>query len=166
MPAVFLRVVPLLVAAILLVLLAACGAVTRRSVDGPMEERILALVNAARATPRDCGPAGTFPAAPPVVLEVRLGAAAQLHAEDMYEVQAISHTGSDGSSPGDRIAREGYDWLAWGENVASGFTTPESVMAAWLASPGHCANVMRDRYTELGVGRVGVYWAQLFARPR
>ena len=142
--------------------------------DDPADEEfaewarhLLELVNEARSTPTDCGGSfGELPATQPLALESRLTAAAQTHSEDMHANRFLGHTGSDGSSLPERLAREGYAWLAIGENVAFGFHTPAGVMDAWLASPGHCRNVMSPDFTELGVGRSSVYWTQVFARPR
>lgn len=78
----------------------------------------------------------------------------------------MSHTGSDGSSPVQRIDREGYSWSALGENVAFGYRNVASVMAGWLASPGHCSNIMNPNFTQLGAAEVDYYWTQVFARPR
>jgi uncharacterized protein YkwD len=67
------------------------------------------------------------------------------------------------------VSRTGYTWRTVGENIASGPTTAAEVMAGWLASPGHCENIMSPRFTEMGIGWVvdprsesGVYWAQVF----
>jgi uncharacterized protein YkwD len=134
---------------------------------GTWAQRVLALVNEARSTPTDCGGrVGVQPATHVLVLESRLGAAAQKHSEDMDEHGFIGHVGSDGSTLEDRLAREGYAWWTIGENVAYGFSTPESVMSAWLSSPGHCANIMNASFLELGVGRSSGYWTQVFGRPR
>jgi uncharacterized protein YkwD len=82
----------------------------------------------------------------------------------MSDHQSMSHTGSDGSSPGDRITRAGYDWRTYGENVAYGYPTPESVMAGWMSSPGHKANILNCAFKEIGVGMAkdGYYWTQDF----
>ena len=128
---------------------------------------MLELVNEARSVTRDCGGSGGVrPAVPPLALEPRLSTAAQKHSDDMHANGFIGHTGSDGSTLENRLAREGYGWLAAGENVAYGFHTPEGVMSAWLSSPGHCRNIMHPDMTELGVGRSSLFWTQVFARPR
>ncbi|MGW0584190.1 CAP domain-containing protein, partial [Streptomyces sp. NPDC002920] len=88
--------------------------------------RIVQLVNAERSK-IGCSP---------VTLNAVLAKAAQAHSEDMAAHQNMSHTGSDGSSPGDRITRAGYNWSTYGENVAYGYATPEQVMAGWMSSPG------------------------------
>lgn len=144
----------------------------RAATSSAMARRMLALVNEARATSRTCGRT-TYPARGPLTLDSRLNAAAQGHAVDMARGNFHSHTGSDGSDVGDRVTRQGYAWRAVAENIAAGQPTPESVMAAWLASEGHCRNIMSGAYTQLGVGRAtnsasryGIYWAQNFAAPR
>lgn len=60
----------------------------------------------------------------PVEVNTTLTEAAQKHSEDMAASGNMSHTGSDGSSPDDRITRAGYNWSTYGENVAYGYSTP------------------------------------------
>jgi uncharacterized protein YkwD len=134
--------------------------------------RILELVNAARAQPRKCGDRA-FAAASPLKLSPVLAAVAAGHASDMAQHAELTHVGSDGSHPADRITRAGYEWRASGENVAAGQQNADAVVGAWLESPGHCANIMEPNFTEMGVAFVqvpganpGIYWAQSFATPR
>ncbi|MBL7110645.1 MAG: hypothetical protein ISS19_01740 [Bacteroidales bacterium] len=47
--------------------------------------------------------------------------AAQDHSDDMDENNNLSHTGSDGSSAGDRLDSIGYKWSTCGENIAVGY---------------------------------------------
>lgn len=135
-------------------------------------ERVLALVNAARAEARLCG-RSRYAAAGPLTLSAPLSSAAAAHAADMARRGSIGHTGSDGSEAGDRVTRTRYAWRAVGENVAAGQRTPATVVADWLASPTHCANIMTPQFTEMGIAfafgsrsRSGVYWAQVLAAPR
>jgi uncharacterized protein YkwD len=137
-----------------------------------VETQVLELVNAARAKARECGDK-MFAPAPPVGLSTALTAVASLHSLDMVEHDTLSHSGSDGSVVGDRILRAGYSWRISGENVASGQSDPESVVEAWLASPGHCATLMEPNFTDMGIafalapGRTPpIYWTQVFAAPR
>jgi uncharacterized protein YkwD len=60
-----------------------------------------------------------------------------------------------------------------GENIAAGQPTAEQVVAGWLKSAGHCANLMDPDFSEMGVAFAvapqrgkAIYWAQLFATPR
>jgi uncharacterized protein YkwD len=134
--------------------------------------RVLELVNAARVAGRDCG-RERFSAAPQLTLSTTLSEAASGHARDMARTNTLAHTGSDGSNSGDRITRSGYVWGASGENVAAGQKDADSVVAAWLASPGHCATLMGPYFKEMGVAfalapdaNPSIYWAQLFAAPQ
>src|SRR5690606_41554987 len=78
---------------------------------------------------------------------------------------SMSHAGSDGSTVGARVTREGYAWRVVAENVAWGYRTPEAVMQGWMNSPGHCAAVMGASYSELSAADAGTYWTLLFAEP-
>ncbi|MGW2645332.1 CAP domain-containing protein [Streptomyces sp. NPDC001393] len=120
--------------------------------------RVVQLVNAERAK------VGCHP----LTVNAELTKAAQAHSADMAAHQNMSHTGSDGSSPGDRITAAGYAWSAYGENVAYGYATPEQVMNGWMNSPGHRANILNCSYQEIGVGlaQPGSYWTQDFGTAR
>ncbi len=63
-----------------------------------------------------------------------------------------------------RVQACGYAGFGAGENIAYGFTTPQSVMNAWLNSPGHKANIENPSYRVIGVGVAGstIFWAQDF----
>jgi len=131
--------------------------------------RVLALVNAARADKRRCG-FRRFDAVPPLAPSAALQRAASAHAEDMARRGVMDHAGGDGSTPAIRATRVGYAWRTVGENVASGQSTPEQVVAEWLDSPRHCSNIMDGDFTEMGVAvassTTGVYWAQVFGSPQ
>lgn len=99
----------------------------------------------------------------PVHSDDRLTAAAQLHSEDMDRNDYMSHTGRNGSTPGDRANAQGYQ--AWsGENVAKGQRSAQQVMDAWMNSPGHRQNILDCANKALGVGESGGAWTQLFGR--
>jgi uncharacterized protein YkwD len=51
-----------------------------------------------------------------------------------------------------RITAVGYNWFAAGENIATGFATPASVMSGWMNSPDHRANILNPTYTDIGIG--------------
>ena len=53
--------------------------------------------------------------------------------------------------------------MAYGENIATGYTSEREVVDAWIKSPGHCKNIMNKAYKEMGVARVGNYWTQEMA---
>lgn len=141
--------------------------------DAPaVTRRVLELVNEARAQARRCG-RKKFPAASPLGYSAVLERAALAHAQDMAAHGYMGHEGRDGSKPSDRVSRAGYDWRSVAENVAAGQTSAEEVVKTWLASSSHCASLMDGRYTETGVAYAvepaserGIYWAQVFGRPR
>ncbi|MFF3448532.1 CAP domain-containing protein [Streptomyces sp. NPDC002667] len=120
--------------------------------------RVVALVNSERAKV-GCSP---------LALNAKLSQAAQAHSADMASHNTMSHTGSDGSDPGQRITRAGYVWSTYGENVAYGYSTPEQVMAGWMASAGHKRNILDCGFKEIGVGvaQPGTYWTQDFGTAR
>lgn len=132
---------------------------------------MLAATNRARATARTCG-SEYFAAAPPLVSNPALDSAAQAHSRDMAALRYFSHQGKDGSTVGERARRAGYAWQRIGENIAWGMRTPDDAVAGWVASPGHCANLMNAGFTEMGSGFAQssdrkngiVFWTQLFGR--
>jgi uncharacterized protein YkwD len=111
----------------------------------------LAAVNQARSINQKCGNTRIGPA-PPVSWSGSLAMAAYLHSKDMVLKNNLSHTGSDGSSAGQRISRQGYPWRTYGENIAAGNQTVSSVIREWLASERHCRNLMNPAFTEIGAG--------------
>ena len=154
------------------ILLAAPFATPELADEQEVTRRVLQLANAARAHPRRCG-SKSFAAVPPLILSSKLTRAALEHSKDMARHSEFEHEGSDGSTPPQRATRAGYVWRTVGENIAAGATSADEVMAGWLASSGHCENLMDPRFTETGIGCVvdprsdsGVYWTQMFAVPR
>jgi len=116
-----------------------------------IRDGFLAAVNQARSVGQVCGSTPYNPA-PPISWSENLAMAAYLHSEDMVLNNFFSHTGSDGSSAGERISRQGYPWRTYGENIAVGYPTVSSVIQGWLGSEGHCRNLMNPAFTEIGAG--------------
>jgi hypothetical protein len=57
---------------------------------------------------------------------------------------------------------------SWGENIAAGYTTAQSVFNGWLGSSGHRANIENPSFVGIGSGAAAdssgqVYWAQTFS---
>ena len=102
----------------------------------------------------------------PVTVDDRLSSAAQDHSQDQADRGVMTHTGSDGSTSGERATRAGYRWSKIAENVASGTTSAERAMDMWMESSGHRENVLNCAYRHIGVAEVGGYWTQIFGRPR
>lgn len=136
--------------------------------NNSFEQEIIRLTNQERAA-HGC---------PPLVAESHLMNAAEGHSTDMAVNDFFSHTGSNGSSPGDRMLAAGYPGFSqWAENIAAGYNTPANAMAAWMNSSGHRANILNCTLEEIGVGYVfrnpdpgnvtyRHYWTQVFAKPR
>ncbi|MEJ0106013.1 MAG: CAP domain-containing protein [Bacteroidota bacterium] len=122
---------------------------------------LLQLVNNARTAGCTCG-ATVMPAVGTVVWNDKLAKAAYDHSADMKTNNYFSHTGLDGSDPGQRITAAGYSWTTYGENIANGYTTEQAVMDGWLKSEGHCKNIMDADFKDMGAGREGNYWTQAF----
>ena len=129
----------------------AAEAVVGRASAAAVRERVVKLVNEARSRGRRCG-AERFSAAPPLHGAKQLHDAALRHARDMARKKFFEHLGSDGSQPKDRVRRAGYSSRLTGENIAYGPVSAEEVVAGWLASPDHCANIMDPRFRDIGVG--------------
>lgn len=135
-------------------------------------DALLAAINAARAQSRACAVGGqAMPAVAPLNWNAALATAAQRHSVDMARNDHFDHTGTDGSTAGQRIRDAGYDASAWGENIAAGYASVDAVVAGWLASEGHCRNIMSANHADFGAScvyrsgsRSGSYWATDFGR--
>ena len=136
------------------------------------DKEMLTQVNNARSQTRNCG-GDNYPATVALNWHCTLEDVAYGHSRDMGDYNFFSHTGSDGLQSADRVTNAGYDWSTVGENIAAGQQTVDTVMTAWLDSPGHCENIMHSSFTEIGAASYTVdgsdfpiYWTQVFATPR
>ena len=147
-------------------------------------QALLDAINKERASSHTCGDRGTFGPVHSLVWNANLHASALEHAIDLAVSNTFSHDGSGTASditgngrPSkfyERIVRNGYsNYYSVGENIAGGQRTLEEVMKAWMASPGHCENIMKSTYTEVGIAIVRndqstyqIYWAQNFGSKR
>jgi hypothetical protein len=99
--------------------------------------------------------------------------AAQLKASDMAAKSYFAHYSPEGLSPWHFMREAGYDFIFAGENLAVNFDESESVNSAWLASPTHKANIVNNRFTEVGIatakgyyqGRETTFVVQMFGLP-
>lgn len=130
------------------------------------EDQVVALTNQERLA-HGCGP---------VTMDNRLRLAADGHSQDMALNDYFSHTAPDGTSPWDRIRAQGYVYSMAGENIAAGYSSPESVVQGWMNSDGHRANILNCGFIHIGVGYYYIqndtgnvnyrhYWTQVFASP-
>ncbi|MFC3942726.1 CAP domain-containing protein [Pseudomonas gingeri NCPPB 3146 = LMG 5327] len=131
-------------------------------------QKLLELINSARAQPRQCG-AQAFAATTPLVWNALLATAAESHSRNMANNNFFDHQDRDGHTPGDRAELAGYIAQRIGENIAAGQDSGRKVVDGWLASPGHCANLMNPQFHDLGAAYAvdpksdsGIYWTSLF----
>lgn len=136
------------------------------------ELEVLRLTNQYRAQGYNCDTMGEFGPAGPLTLNRSLRCAARLHSQDMAEQGYFEHESLDGRSPFQRMQAAGYSGGFMGENIAAGQISPAAVVADWMDSDGHCANIMNANFTELGVGYFQsntapfpYYWTQNFGAP-
>jgi uncharacterized protein YkwD len=91
-----------------------------------------------------------------------LNRVASAKAVDLFKNQYFEHVSPSGVGPGDLAQSYGYDYILEGENLILGnFSSEKEVVQNWMDSPGHRANILNDRYTEIGVAIVkGTYNGQ------
>lgn len=121
---------------------------------------MLQQLNAARVAARSCG-AKQMKAAQPLNWNKALAEAAELHSVDMAAHDYFEHVNPQGKRVGQRVSAQGYKWKTVGENLAAGDGSVSRVLAGWLKSPDHCANMMNPAYADVGVACVrqpGTKW--------
>jgi uncharacterized protein YkwD len=106
---------------------------------------------------------------PALEISQRLQAAAQAHARDMAARGKMTHAGSRGTRPIDRIKAQGYPYRRTGENIASGYYAVDQLMKGWMDSPRHKRNILGG-FSQIGVGCAIAedgkrYWCVTFGLP-
>ena len=86
----------------------------------------------------------------PLANNAQLAEAAKLKVRNMFDKQYWAHTAPDGTAPWHWFGKVGYAYADAGENLAKNFTTSDSTVSAWLASPTHRANVLKTEYQDVG----------------
>jgi uncharacterized protein YkwD len=90
----------------------------------------------------------------PLKLNAALTEAAKAHSKDLAKWDRISHYGSDGSNPWDRVKRAGYNAKVAAENVGTGQASLDEVIKGWQASPGHNKNLLLPDIEHMGIALV------------
>jgi uncharacterized protein YkwD len=90
----------------------------------------------------------------PLKLNTELTDAAKAHSRDLAKWDRISHYGSDGSNPWDRVKRTGFKARLAAENVGTGQVDFLEVMRGWKDSPGHNKNLLLGDATHMGIALV------------
>ncbi len=106
----------------------------------------------------------------PLKVNSKLTRAAEGHSAYQASIMTMTHEGPGGVDAGTRMTNAGYGWWTWGENVAYGQADCAAVVAAWMASDGHRANILNPAFTNIGVavaiGANGyLYWTMNLAAP-
>lgn len=134
-------------------------------------QRVSNYLNKIRSSKRLCG-SENYPAVPAINWNHNLYIAAKSHSDDMAENNFFNHKNSRGLSPSDRVTNADYDWRSVAENIAGGENTPEQTFEQWLASPGHCHNLMSSSHTEFAlactrnnISDYRIYWTLVLASP-
>ena len=78
----------------------------------------------------------------------RLNRSAQGWTNTMVRHGGFTHGGNFSA----RISAGGFNWSMVAENIAAGFDTPAAVVRAWMASPGHCTNILSPSFKDVGTG--------------
>jgi len=148
------------------------------------QQKLLEAINKERSKSRTCGSRGLFPAVPSLTWNSTLYKAALEHVTDLAYSNTFSHDGSgtkyDITGQGkpskfyERIIHNGYtNYYSVGENIAGGQRNLDEVMKAWMASPGHCENIMKSTYTQVGIAIIikpdsnyQIYWGQNFGSKK
>jgi len=102
-----------------------------------------------------------------------LNLAAQMKATDMATNSYFAHTSPEGKTPWYWLDQVGYKYQYAGENLAVNFSDSRDVTSAWMESPTHKANIIKENYTEIGTGvarglyngQETIFVAQVYANP-
>lgn len=103
----------------------------------------------------------------PLTFDRSISDVARLKSQDMADNNYFAHQSPIYGGAGEMMRSQGINWSAWGENIASGQRSPESVVTAWMNSEGHRANILSPDFGRIGVGYVTnssgtPYWTQMF----
>lgn len=103
----------------------------------------------------------------PLVLDNNLTKVANIRALELANSKELSHTRNNGRYYSELFEQYKINATFSGENIAKGYTTSKEVCEAWKNSKGHYLNMIKDKYTKMGVGiytKDGVtYWVQIFS---
>jgi hypothetical protein len=84
----------------------------------------------------------------------KLNQAALAKAQNMFSQQYWAHIAPDGTEPWKFFRDAQYHYSVAGENLARDFSNTDGMMAAWMASPTHRANIVNPKYKEIGIAVV------------
>ncbi len=129
------------------------AAITPAIDQSAFAQSALKAINQARATGRQCGNT-FFASAPALNWNSAVTEAARLESVWLQTNNAFTHVWPNGVGPAERLSMAQYAWSTYGENIAAGQSDIDEVMNAWIASPGHCANIMHAGVSDVGVAKI------------
>ncbi len=91
---------------------------------------------------------------PPLRYNETLADAARRKAANMFEENYWAHNSPSGKTPWVWFTQAGYNYTNAGENLAKDFGSTDRLLSAWMASPTHKANIISDKFQDLGVAVV------------
>lgn len=86
----------------------------------------------------------------PLTVNEALSDAAFMKARDMFANNYWAHTSPTGITPWKWLADAGYNYDVAGENLAKNYPTAQATVNAWMASESHKANILNNKYQEVG----------------
>jgi uncharacterized protein YkwD len=102
----------------------------------------------------------------PLCLNTDLESIAQQHSNDMESCNQLSHRGCNGNTLMDRTNNIGYEYKYIGENIAWNQKRALDVVADWMNSQNHRANILNPQFTNIGIGLSNKwYWTTVFGKP-
>lgn len=101
----------------------------------------------------------------PLTLNNKLTQAAINKVKYLAKNDYFNHSSKDGKTFSSWIKDTEYEYSFIGENLAQGFSDSESIIKAWLKSPGHRENILNNNFTETGIAVYNNVVVQIFARP-
>ena len=121
----------------------------------PVIQEFVRLVNAKRLSV----------GCPELKWDSKVAAIALGHSADMVSRHFFSHTNPDEKGPSERLLESRLDYSLAAENLVRMAKTAQEAFEAWFNSPGHRKNMLDNRFTRHGVGRVGDKWTHVLIRP-
>ena len=101
----------------------------------------------------------------PLTFNNKLTQSAINKVKDLVENNYFDHSSEDGKTFSSWIKESGYEYSFIGENLAKDFYNNESIIKAWLKSPGHKENILNRDFTETGIAVYDNVVVQIFGRP-
>lgn len=135
--------------------------------------QVLRRLNELRQQQVNCGDDLPRGEAPALRWSDSLASSSASYAGELADRDTLSHVDREGEPFDQRLRKLGYAFRYAGENLAAGQRSLDEAISAWLGSPGHCANLMNERFSEVGLAcarragsRYDTFWVVQLGAPR